>query len=365
MSGTKPTLLPFGLKKTQPGSLGGVTAGKVQAFSIGAKKSKFQQLKEERERKKKEEEEAAAAVYADFAKHFDGGSAANAPPKQFILGAGAGVANIPPTTTTAATTSAAALPAATPFGAARTGGAAVRSTLAAFGGGLSAKAPSPKTPSASSSASFPSSSSSSSSASSSSSSLPSSSSLSSSSSARPPSELSSLLDEIKQGQTERELAAKREQDALSGNKSRNIDSFLEELKSGRNQPPPPPPPPPGAGGVQLLRPPAPPPPPPPRPVSGSHFDGDTRTTNLYIGNLAPTITEEVLIEHFGDMGEIASVKIMWPRTAEEKARQRNCGFVSYMKRDDAEFAQKEMDGATLHGYVRARWRALCVARARV
>ena len=89
---------------------------------------------------------------------------------------------------------------------------------------------------------------------------------------------------------------------------------------------------------------------------GSHFNGDPLTTNLYVGNLAPTVTEEVLIEHFGDWGEIASVKIMWPRTAEEKARQRNCGFVSYMKREDAEDAQKEMDGFKLHSYeIRVGW----------
>ena len=41
---------------------------------------------------------------------------------------------------------------------------------------------------------------------------------------------------------------------------------------------------------------------------------------------------------FGRYGEINSVKIMWPRSEEEKARKRNCGFVSFKLRADAEDA---------------------------
>jgi U2-associated protein SR140 len=44
---------------------------------------------------------------------------------------------------------------------------------------------------------------------------------------------------------------------------------------------------------------------------GSHDDGDVATTNLYVGNIAPTVTEETLGERFGRHGVIASVKIMW------------------------------------------------------
>lgn len=49
-------------------------------------------------------------------------------------------------------------------------------------------------------------------------------------------------------------------------------------------------------------------------VQGSMDDGDPDTTNLYVGHLAPTVTEEMLQEAFGKYGEIYSVKIMWPRT---------------------------------------------------
>lgn len=68
---------------------------------------------------------------------------------------------------------------------------------------------------------------------------------------------------------------------------------------------------------------------------GSFDDGDPETTNLYVGNLAPTTTEETLNEIFGKFGQIYSVKIMWPRTDEERSRARNCGFVSFMQRADA------------------------------
>ena len=47
---------------------------------------------------------------------------------------------------------------------------------------------------------------------------------------------------------------------------------------------------------------------------------------------------------FGKYGPLASVKIMWPRTDEEKSRNRNCGFVAYMLRKDGEKALKSLNG---------------------
>ena len=47
---------------------------------------------------------------------------------------------------------------------------------------------------------------------------------------------------------------------------------------------------------------------------------------------------------------------MWPRTQEEKDRNRNCGFVSFMDRESAAQALKNMDGKELLGYVmRVGW----------
>ncbi|KAF9207810.1 U2 snRNP-associated SURP domain-containing protein [Haplosporangium sp. Z 27] len=84
---------------------------------------------------------------------------------------------------------------------------------------------------------------------------------------------------------------------------------------------------------------------------GSRDTGDPATTNLYIGNINPTVNEEQLCMEFAKYGPIASIKIMWPRTTEEIERNRNCGFVSFMERADAAIALKEMDGMELMGYV--------------
>jgi len=53
------------------------------------------------------------------------------------------------------------------------------------------------------------------------------------------------------------------------------------------------------------------------------------------------------MEVFGKYGPLASIKIMWPRSDEEKARGRNCGFVAYMSRKDGERALKNLNGMWL------------------
>lgn len=86
------------------------------------------------------------------------------------------------------------------------------------------------------------------------------------------------------------------------------------------------------------------------PSTGSYDTGDPTTTNLYLGNLNPKMTEQQLCEIFGKYGPLASVKIMWPRSEEEKARGRNCGFVAYMNRKDGERALKGISGKDVMGY---------------
>ena len=43
---------------------------------------------------------------------------------------------------------------------------------------------------------------------------------------------------------------------------------------------------------------------------GSHDNGDPNTTNLYLGNLSPSLTEQKMMELFGKYGPLASIKIM-------------------------------------------------------
>ncbi|KAL3151330.1 hypothetical protein ABBQ38_013163 [Trebouxia sp. C0009 RCD-2024] len=81
---------------------------------------------------------------------------------------------------------------------------------------------------------------------------------------------------------------------------------------------------------------------------GSFDDGDPYTTNLYIGNLAPEVNEEILKKEFGRFGNLASVKIMWPRDDDQRRRGRNCGFVAYMNREEAQRAKDDLNGIMLH-----------------
>ena len=59
------------------------------------------------------------------------------------------------------------------------------------------------------------------------------------------------------------------------------------------------------------------------------------------------MNEEMLCQMFGKYGPLASVKVMWPRTEEEKSRNRNCGFVAFMKRKDAEKALEVFKGVCM------------------
>uniref|UniRef100_A0A8C1X0R3 Zgc:163098 n=1 Tax=Cyprinus carpio TaxID=7962 RepID=A0A8C1X0R3_CYPCA len=60
--------------------------------------------------------------------------------------------------------------------------------------------------------------------------------------------------------------------------------------------------------------------------------------------------EEMLCKEFGKYGPLASVKIMWPRTEEERTRVTNRGFVAFMTRKDAERALAALDGKTVMGF---------------
>eukprot|EP01035_Chromulina_nebulosa_P021171 gene21171-27429_t len=75
---------------------------------------------------------------------------------------------------------------------------------------------------------------------------------------------------------------------------------------------------------------------------------DNTSTNLYIGHLAPTVTEEELFKLFSKYGDINGIKILWPRSEDEKLRKRNCGFVSYMKRIDAQNAMMHLHEYEIH-----------------
>ncbi|CAK6953748.1 U2 snRNP-associated SURP motif-containing protein isoform X1 [Scomber scombrus] len=74
------------------------------------------------------------------------------------------------------------------------------------------------------------------------------------------------------------------------------------------------------------------------------------TTNLYISCISPKMNEELLCKEFGKYGPLASVKIMWPRTDEERCRTSNRAFVAFMTRKDAERALAALDGKVIMGF---------------
>ncbi|KAI0051920.1 hypothetical protein FA95DRAFT_1580392 [Auriscalpium vulgare] len=102
--------------------------------------------------------------------------------------------------------------------------------------------------------------------------------------------------------------------------------------------------------------------------SGSKDRGDPQTSNVFVANLPPHVTEASLGNFFARVGPVGSVKIMWPRTdatqgpgADMTATRRNknaglSGFVSFMRRKDAEAALRELDGFDWGGCVlRVGW----------
>uniref|UniRef100_A0A3B4GIE2 U2 snRNP-associated SURP motif-containing protein-like n=1 Tax=Pundamilia nyererei TaxID=303518 RepID=A0A3B4GIE2_9CICH len=74
------------------------------------------------------------------------------------------------------------------------------------------------------------------------------------------------------------------------------------------------------------------------------------TTNLYINCISPKMNEEMLCKEFCKYGPLASVKIMWPRTDEERCRTSNRAFVAFMTRKDAERALAALDGTVIMGF---------------
>ncbi|XP_068186468.1 U2 snRNP-associated SURP motif-containing protein [Antennarius striatus] len=74
------------------------------------------------------------------------------------------------------------------------------------------------------------------------------------------------------------------------------------------------------------------------------------TTNIYINSISPKMNEEILCKEFAKYGPLASVKIMWPRTDDERCRTSNRAFVAYMTRKDAERAMAALDGKVIMGF---------------
>jgi U2-associated protein SR140 len=103
-------------------------------------------------------------------------------------------------------------------------------------------------------------------------------------------------------------------------------------------------------------------------ISPTEADCSLKTSNIFVANLPPHVTEQSLGLFFARVGPVGSVKIMWPRSdgtqgpgADMTSSRRSkssglSGFVSFMKRKDAEAALRELDGFDWGGSVlRVGW----------
>ncbi|CAM9257117.1 unnamed protein product [Chrysoparadoxa australica] len=148
---------------------------------------------------------------------------------------------------------------------------------------------------------------------------------------KPMSEMEKMMQEMKaRGGNKAPVRAGQGPKAMGHTGPRQIDSFMQELK-GRKE-----------FGLDRFEETA--------ASKGSMDDGDPTSTNLYLGHLSPVTTEETLEELFSKFGEIYSIKIMWPRTDEERQRKRNCGFVSFYRREDAVAARNALNDVMVDDY---------------
>ena len=91
---------------------------------------------------------------------------------------------------------------------------------------------------------------------------------------------------------------------------------------------------------------------------GSHHDGASLTTNLFFGHLDPFVDERMLGMACAAYGDVASVKVMWPRSEEERRRGWNSGFVAFMTVEGARDAMRALVGTRIgggHQAVRIDW----------
>ncbi len=68
--------------------------------------------------------------------------------------------------------------------------------------------------------------------------------------------------------------------------------------------------------------------------------------NLYVGNLAYSVTEEDLRQTFAEYGEVASVNIINDRYT---GQSKGFGFVEMPSNSDADKAIKALNGTSLQG----------------
>lgn len=105
---------------------------------------------------------------------------------------------------------------------------------------------------------------------------------------------------------------------------RELDSFLEELKQKQSQ------------------------------AASEPIPVIPRSSNLRVSNLGLNVTENDLIHEFSRFGDLASVKIMYPRSDRERFAESMTGFVCFMHENDGVSAVQQLDRTSPFGPLRIR-----------
>lgn len=84
-------------------------------------------------------------------------------------------------------------------------------------------------------------------------------------------------------------------------------------------------------------------------LTAASDQGDPNSTNIFISAISSHCGEDDLMHFFGRYGPLASVKIMYPRTEEEKRKERNCAFVAFCCRKDAERCMSKVQNSEYMG----------------
>jgi len=85
-------------------------------------------------------------------------------------------------------------------------------------------------------------------------------------------------------------------------------------------------------------------------VTAASDQGDPNSTNIFISAISTRCSESDLMPYFGRFGPLASVKIMYPRSEEEKLKGRNCAFVAFCCRKDAERCMSKLQNTEYMGH---------------
>jgi RNA recognition motif-containing protein len=73
---------------------------------------------------------------------------------------------------------------------------------------------------------------------------------------------------------------------------------------------------------------------------------ELKFTNLYVKNIDPDVTEEMLTQKFSEFGKITNLIVM----KDENDQPKGFGFINFENPDDAKKAVEEMNGALLGNY---------------